>query len=119
MASFNVNFILVALFVMSGAVIATEEADIIKKYDCENETKMGQYCIMEIFTSIFKIGDVTDKCCGELMVLGKICHAALVKRTLQLPQFKNMEESKIVAKSIQIWNKCAVVTKSVSPSPSP
>lgn len=119
MASINVYSILVVFLVATGAVIATEEDDIIKKYNCESETKMSLHCVMEIFTSIFKIGSVTDKCCGELMILGKICHAALVKRTLQLPQFKSMDESTIATKSIQTWNKCALVPKSVSPVSSP
>ncbi|OMO71319.1 hypothetical protein COLO4_28300 [Corchorus olitorius] len=31
---------------------------------------MGMPCAREVFTSIFIVGAVTKKCCGELMVLG-------------------------------------------------
>ena len=85
MASFRFYSILVVLLIINGVVGATKEDDIIKKNDCENPNKMDLNCIMEVFTSIFKVGNVMDKCCAELVVLGKVCHAALVKRTLQLP----------------------------------
>ena len=119
MASFRFYTILEVLLIINRVVTAIEEDDIIKKNDCENPNKMDLNCIMEVFTSIFKVGNVMDKCCAELIVLGKVCHAALVKRTLQLPQFKNLEEPKVIAKSIQIWNNCALVANDVSPSVSP
>ena len=50
MASINVYSILVVFLVATGAVIATEEDDIIKKYNCESETKMSLHCVMEIFS---------------------------------------------------------------------
>ena len=100
-------------------VRAIDVDDIIKKNDCENPNKMDLNCLMEVFTSIFKVQNKMDKCCAELIVLGKVCHAALVKRTLQLPQFKNVGEPKVGAKSIQIWKSCALITNNVSPSSSP
>ncbi|MFQ6660606.1 hypothetical protein Gotur_029057, partial [Gossypium turneri] len=63
MASLNVYFVLVVLFLTCGAVMAT---------------------------SIFETGSISNKCCGELVVLGKVCHSALVKRTLENPLFKDL-----------------------------
>ena len=114
MASFNVCSILLILLVTSGAVIGTPENDaIIKKNNCE--TRMGWHCVMEVFTSIFKIGSVTDRCCSELLVLGNVCHAAFVKRTLENPIFKDLKPSVIITKSIQTWNDC--LARSDTPSP--
>lgn len=116
MASLNMCSVLLLLFITSGVVIASDDVDqIIKANNCE--TRMGFHCVMEVFTSIFKTGTVTDKCCGELLVLGKVCHAALVKKSLENPLFKELKPSTIVAKSIQTWNHCAsVMSNSISPS---
>ncbi|OMO86143.1 hypothetical protein COLO4_21293 [Corchorus olitorius] len=78
---------------------------------------MGLPCVRKVFTSIFKIGAVTKKCCGEVMVLGKVCHDAFVKKTLEDPIYKNLSESTIANKSIKTWNTCASVI-GISPSSS-
>ncbi|MBA0729383.1 hypothetical protein Golax_020323, partial [Gossypium laxum] len=39
-------------------------------------------------------------CCGEPVVLGNICHSALVKRTLENPLFKYLNPATIIARSI-------------------
>ncbi|MFQ6655865.1 hypothetical protein Gotur_026228 [Gossypium turneri] len=50
--------------------MATKENDqVIKENNCE--TKMGLPCVLEAFTSIFDTGNISNKCCGELVVLGK------------------------------------------------
>ena len=85
MASFRFYSILVVLLIINGVVEATKEDDIIKKNDCENPNKMDLNCIMEVFTSIIIVRNLTEKCYAELIVLGKVCHVALVKRPLQLP----------------------------------
>ncbi|MFQ6654587.1 hypothetical protein Gotur_025509 [Gossypium turneri] len=103
MASLNVYFVLVVLFLTCGAVMATKENDqIIKENQCE--TKMGFPCVLEAFTSIFETGNISNKCCGELVVLGKVCHSALVKRTLENHLFKDLRPATIIAKSVQTWN---------------
>lgn len=115
MASLNAYSLLMVLFITSGVVIATEENDqIIIKNNCE--AKMGMPCVWEVFNSIFKIGSVSSKCCGELLVLGKVCHSAFVLRTLEHPHFKNLDRDTIIRKSINTWNNCLAQTHSPSPS---
>ncbi|PPD99380.1 hypothetical protein GOBAR_DD03582 [Gossypium barbadense] len=95
--------------------MATKENDqIIKGNNCE--TKMGLPCVLEAFTSIFDIGTISSKCCGELVGLGKVCHSALVKRTLKNPLFKDLSPARIITKSIQTWNNCLALIDSPSPS---
>ncbi|KAB2086824.1 hypothetical protein ES319_A04G061700v1 [Gossypium barbadense] len=115
MASLNVYSVLVVLFLTCGVVMATKENDqIIKENNCE--TKMGFPCVLEAFTSIFNTGSICNKCCGKLVVLGKVCHSALVKRTLENPVFKGLNPATIIAKSIQTWNYCLALIDSPSPS---
>ncbi|MFQ6669225.1 hypothetical protein Gotur_034558 [Gossypium turneri] len=88
MASLNVYSVLVVLFLTCGAAMA----------------------------SIFETGSISNKCCGELVALGKVCHSALVKRTLENPLFKDLSPATIIAKSIQTWNNCLALIDSPSPS---
>ncbi|TYI32400.1 hypothetical protein ES332_A04G058600v1 [Gossypium tomentosum] len=114
MASLNVSSVLVVLFLTCGAIMATKENDqIIKENNCES--KMGLPRVLEAFTSIFNTGSIYNKCC-ELVVLGKVCHSALVKRTLENPLFKDLNPNTITAKSIQIWNNCLALIDSPFPS---
>ncbi|TYI84563.1 hypothetical protein E1A91_D05G374400v1 [Gossypium mustelinum] len=100
MESLNVYSALVVLFLTCGAAMATKEIDqIIKDNNCE--TKMALACVLETFTSIFETVSISNKCCGELVVLGKVCHSAFVKRTLENPLFKDLSLATITAKSIQ------------------
>ncbi|MBA0865965.1 hypothetical protein Goshw_016710 [Gossypium schwendimanii] len=63
--------------------MATKENDqIVKENNCE--TKMDLPCVLDAFTSIFETGSNSNRCCGKLVGLGKVCHSALVKRTLDL-----------------------------------
>ncbi|MFQ6665410.1 hypothetical protein Gotur_032154 [Gossypium turneri] len=93
MASLNVYSVLVVLFLTCGAVMATKEND-----------------------HIFETGSISNKCCCELVVLGKVCHLALVKRTPENPLFKNLSPGTIITKSIQAWNNCLALIDSPSPS---
>ncbi|TXG74628.1 hypothetical protein ES288_1Z025900v1 [Gossypium darwinii] len=115
MASLNVYSALVVLFFTRAAAMATKENDqIIKDNNCEN--KMGLPCVLEAFTSIFKTGTISSKCCGELVGFGKVCHTTLVKRTLENPLFKDLSPARIIVKSIQTWNICLALIDSPSPS---
>ncbi|MFQ6652300.1 hypothetical protein Gotur_024234 [Gossypium turneri] len=115
MASLNVYSVPVVLFLTCRAAMATKENDqIIKENNCE--TKMGLPCVLEAFTSIFETGSISNKCCGELVALGKVCHSALVIRTLENPLFKDLSLATIIAKSIQTWNNCLALINSPSPS---
>ncbi|KAK5833549.1 hypothetical protein PVK06_017395 [Gossypium arboreum] len=99
MASLHVYSVLVVLFLTCGALMATKENDqIIKENNCE--TKMGLPCVLKAFMSIFKTGSISNKFCSELVVLGKVCHSALVKRTLENPLFKDLNPVTIIANSI-------------------
>ncbi|KAG4149356.1 hypothetical protein ERO13_D05G331936v2 [Gossypium hirsutum] len=113
MESLNIYSVQVILFLTCGAAMATMENDqIIKESNCE--TKMGLPCVLEAFTSIFEIGSISNKCCGELVVLGKVCHLAFVKRTLENPLFKDLSPTTTIAKSIQTWNNCLALIDSPS-----
>ncbi|MFQ6648144.1 hypothetical protein Gotur_021584 [Gossypium turneri] len=115
MPRLNVYSVLVVLILTYGAAMATKENDqIIKENNCE--TKMGLPCVLEAFTSIFETGSISNRCCGELVVLGKVCHSALVKRTLENPLFNDLSPVTIIAKSIQTWNNCLALMDSPSPS---
>ncbi|TYI84371.1 hypothetical protein E1A91_D05G359300v1 [Gossypium mustelinum] len=115
MASPHVYSILVVLFLTCEAVMATKKNDQIIKEN-NYETKMGLPCVLEAFTSIFETGSISNKCYGELVVLGKVCHSTLVKRTLENPLFKELSPATIIAKSIQKWNNCLALIDSPSPS---
>ncbi|EOY12961.1 Uncharacterized protein TCM_031469 [Theobroma cacao] len=117
MANFNVYFAFCVLVIMTSGAIMARDVDLIKPNNCE--TKMTMHCVIEVFTSIFKDGIVSDNCCHELIRLSQLCHNALVKNTLQNPLFKNNDTSVILSKAAQVWNKCALVGEDVSPTPSP
>ena len=115
MARLHVCSILLVLFITSGVVLATKENDqIIKENNCE--AKMGMPCVWEVFDSIFKTGTVSYKCCKDLLSLGKLCHSAFVKRTLENPEFSHLKEEDIIAKSIRTWNYFLHVIHSLPPS---
>ncbi|TYH74185.1 hypothetical protein ES332_D05G380500v1 [Gossypium tomentosum] len=114
MASLNVYSVLVVLFLTCGAAMATKENEqIIKENNCE--TKMGLPCVLKAFTSIFETGSISNKCCAEVVVLGKVCHSALVKTALENPLFKDLVPATIIAKSIQTWNNYLALIYSPSP----
>ncbi|TYI84447.1 hypothetical protein E1A91_D05G364800v1 [Gossypium mustelinum] len=115
MASLNVYSVLVVLFLICGAVMAMKENDQIIKEN-NYDTKMDFRYVLEAFTSIFETWSISNKCCGELVVLGKVCHSALVNRTLENPLFKDLSPATITAKSIQTWNNCLALIDSPSPS---
>ncbi|KAG8493020.1 hypothetical protein CXB51_010413 [Gossypium anomalum] len=99
MASLNVYYVLVVLFLTCGAVMATKENNqIIMENKCE--TKMGLPYVLEAFRAIFNIGSVSNKYCSELVMLGKVFHSALVKGTLENPLFKYLNPATIIVKSI-------------------
>ncbi|TYI84356.1 hypothetical protein E1A91_D05G357800v1 [Gossypium mustelinum] len=115
MESLNAYSVLVVLFLTCGVVMATKENDQIIKEN-NRETEMGLPCVLKAFTSIFETGSISNKCCGELVVLGKVCHLALVKRTLANPLIKYLSPAIIIAKSIQTWNNCLALINAPYPS---
>ncbi|KAL4385867.1 hypothetical protein GQ457_09G015870 [Hibiscus cannabinus] len=98
---------LMVLYLTNSTVIATKENDqTILKYNCE--AKIGISCVWEVFNGIFKTGIITINCCDELLVLGKVCHSALVQKTLEKPKFQNLDRNTIIQKCIDTWNNCLV-----------
>ncbi|MFQ6651903.1 hypothetical protein Gotur_024034 [Gossypium turneri] len=75
---------------------------------------MGLPCVLEAFRNVFETGSISNKCCGELVVLGKVCNSALVKWTLENPLFKDLSPATIIVKSIQTWNNCLALIDSPS-----
>ncbi|MBA0730799.1 hypothetical protein Golax_025570, partial [Gossypium laxum] len=61
-------------------------------------------------------GSIANKCCSELVVLGKVCHSASVKRAFENPPFKDLNLATIIARSIQTWNNFLALIDSPSPS---
>ncbi|KAB2064752.1 hypothetical protein ES319_A09G043000v1 [Gossypium barbadense] len=115
MESLNVYSILGVLFLTCEVVMATKENDqIIKENNCE--TKMGLPYVLEAFKIVFKTGSISNKCYGELVVLGKVCHSALVKRTLEKSSIKDLNPLTIIVKSIQTWYNCLALIDSQSSS---
>ncbi|MBA0577632.1 hypothetical protein Golob_024601 [Gossypium lobatum] len=95
--------------------MATKENDqTIKENNCE--TKMGLPCVLEAFPTIFKPGSISNNCCGELVVLGKVFHSAVVKRTLENLLFNELNPATIIARSIQTGNNSLVLIDSPSRS---
>ncbi|TYH74215.1 hypothetical protein ES332_D05G383500v1 [Gossypium tomentosum] len=105
MASLNVYSALVVLFLTCRAARATKQNDqIIMENNCE--TKIGLPCTRSI----------SNNCWGELVMLGKVCLSALVKRALENPLFKDLSPATIITKSIQTWNNFLALIDSPSPS---
>ncbi|TYG71281.1 hypothetical protein ES288_D05G383100v1 [Gossypium darwinii] len=75
---------------------------IIKENNCE--TKMGLPCVLKAFTTFFETRSISNMCCAEVVLLGKVCHSALVKTTLENPLFQDLVPATIITKSIQTWN---------------
>ncbi|OMO61777.1 hypothetical protein COLO4_33344 [Corchorus olitorius] len=118
MASLNFYATIGVLVIVASGAVMGREIDPIKANNCEDKSKMTWHCIVEISTSVFKTGSVTDGCCHQLVSLGNICHEALVKRSLKNPLYKKNDTSVILSKAAQVWNKCASAND-VSPNPSP
>ncbi|OMO98494.1 hypothetical protein CCACVL1_04209, partial [Corchorus capsularis] len=93
MASLNVYVALAVLFIVASGTVMAREVDVIKANNCEDKRKMSLHCVNEVFTSVFKTGNVCDDCCHELAKLGDVCHQALVERTLNNPIYKKNDTS--------------------------
>lgn len=73
--------------------------------------KMEDECGEETVGYLFSEEAVmTDTCCMQLVGMGKACHEGMVKMTLSLPDFKPYA-SLALPKSLQLWNKCVLVTQ--------
>ncbi|ONI21557.1 hypothetical protein PRUPE_2G072700 [Prunus persica] len=78
--------------------------------ECENNISIQ--CAREIGKSIFESGTVTEGCCYALVYLGKTCHDLFFHYSLAYKS--NVNKSKALAKSTQVWNQCNKIT--ISPT---
>ena len=143
MAKFNNIFFMVALILASGVMASfaqeTEESispstliddtafppegalppeDEYTNYLEECSKKVEEECGKEIFFGMFESLPVTQKCCLQLVKMGKTCHDDLVKAIIFLPEYAP-KASVALSKSVQIWDKCVLVTEQISPALSP
>ncbi|KAH1063785.1 hypothetical protein J1N35_028772 [Gossypium stocksii] len=80
-----------------------------------SKNKRGMLRKKREIDSTMRTWSISNKCCSEL-VLGKVCHSALVKRTLENPLFKDLNPVTILAKSIETRPNCLALIDSPSPS---
>ncbi|BFG21133.1 hypothetical protein CerSpe_074070 [Prunus speciosa] len=71
-------------------------------------------CAREVGESIFESGTVTDGCCHKLVSVGKTCHALFFNSALA--SIPNVDKSKALAKSAQVWNRCVGIALSPASS---
>jgi hypothetical protein len=141
MAKFNNIFFMVALVLASGvlASFAQEPEEDISpstliddsayppedamppetehtKYLEECARKVEAECGKEIFLGMFESLPITQKCCLQLLKMGKTCHDDLVKAIIFLPEYSR-KASLALSNSVQIWDKCVLITEQISPAP--
>ncbi|ONI21758.1 hypothetical protein PRUPE_2G086800 [Prunus persica] len=71
-------------------------------------------CAREVGESIFEGGTVTDDCCHKLVSVGKNCHALFFNSALA--SIPNVDKSRALAKSTQVWNRCVGIALSPASS---
>ncbi|GMY25013.1 protein DOWN-REGULATED IN DIF1 11-like [Fagus crenata] len=80
--------------------------------------KLTADCGESVFMIIFANASrpVNDHCCRLLVAMGRPCHDGLVNNIIEKIHDYETNESVIRPKSVEIWNKCALVTENVSSS---
>uniref|UniRef100_A0A2N9FEV2 Prolamin-like domain-containing protein n=1 Tax=Fagus sylvatica TaxID=28930 RepID=A0A2N9FEV2_FAGSY len=86
------------------------------KYLEECASKVEAECGKEIFLGMFESLPITQKCCLQLVKMGKTCHDDLVKAIIFLPEY-SPKASLALSNSVKIWDKCVLVTEQISPAP--
>ncbi|KAI3470997.1 hypothetical protein Pfo_027660 [Paulownia fortunei] len=86
--------------------------------------RLTEECGLDIFRGIF--GDdeaVSDKCCVELVAMGRRCHRGILTATLTLPELSKRDKKQIRRRDAQVWSQCVLVSEALqfgnSPSSSP
>lgn len=125
--STNFSIIAIIFLASSGFMVASAsiegptgslEATPHQKYLENCASKITEKCGEVLFSSIFKNGSSTSKCCLELVAMGKECHTEMAKFIVSLPEYKEKAPIMLL-KSEQIWDKCVVIAASPSSAPSP
>ncbi|KAL0403016.1 UNVERIFIED_CONTAM: hypothetical protein Sradi_1942400 [Sesamum radiatum] len=86
--------------------------------------KLTEECGCEIFRGIFRDHDsISNKCCLELVALGRRCHRKILKATLTLPEVPKREKKEILRRDAKVWSQCVLVSDALKlghdPSPFP
>ncbi|KAL2550024.1 PHD finger protein rhinoceros-like [Forsythia ovata] len=82
--------------------------------------KITSECEIEIFNSIFINNSVSDKCCRQLVDMGRRCHEDIFKTTLTLlPDLNGRERTRIMKRNVETWDQCVLVTNTEDSSPLP
>ncbi|BFG21115.1 hypothetical protein CerSpe_073890 [Prunus speciosa] len=71
-------------------------------------------CAREVSESIFEGETITDGCCHKLVYVGKNCHALFFNSALA--SIPNIDKSRALAKSTQVWNQCVGIALSPASS---
>ncbi|KAL0452620.1 UNVERIFIED_CONTAM: hypothetical protein Slati_1240100 [Sesamum latifolium] len=87
-------------------------------------SKVTEKCGYEIFRGIFWNHDaISNKCCVELVALGRRCHRKILKATLTLPEVPKREKNEILNRDAKVWSQCVLVSDALKqgrdPSSSP
>lgn len=90
----------------SSIPIPTSKASKSKTMD-ECKKQISIKCAREVGETIFKGGSVADGCCYELVSVGKICHDLFFNSALE--STPNVDKSRALAKSTQVWNRCVKI----------
>ncbi|CAL9005694.1 unnamed protein product, partial [Prunus brigantina] len=80
--------------------------------DCKKHISIK--CTREVGESIFEGGTITYDCCHKLVSVGKNCHALFFNSALQ--SIPNVDKSRALAKSTQVWNRCVGIALSPTSS---
>ncbi|KAK4382925.1 hypothetical protein Sango_2827200 [Sesamum angolense] len=74
-------------------------------------SKLTEECGLEIFRGIFRDHDaISNKCCVELVALGRRCHRKILKATLTLPEVPKREKKEILRRDAKVWSQCVLVS---------
>ncbi|KAL2526887.1 Protein of unknown function (DUF784) [Abeliophyllum distichum] len=84
------------------------------------QRKITSECGSEIFNSIFINNSVNDKCCRQLVAMGRRCHEDIFKTTLTLlPDLNGRDRTQIMKRNVETWDQCVLVTNIEASSPLP
>lgn len=72
--------------------------------------KLQTGCGIELVGGLFGIGPVSPACCRNLATFGRPCYDEFL--VVSLPYHKEIDASKVIAKSEKIWNDCATIKSS-------
>ena len=115
MAKLN-SFSVVVVAAMLLAFVVAAKQDFNSLMLCSN--KLSPDCGQEIFSDIFwkNSKPVSDYCCHSLARLGLTCHNKLFDNIVNTQHGYKSNETITRPRSVQIWNKCALVAGVVAPA---